>query len=110
MAAYNNRMKFFIRNTSRSTPVDGIYAHHKAEYLCDANQPETGFCPPDLVSIDGKLPVLSDGEHECTIHGVPAILFYWKLKKLNRGLIVLVDDQESIDFARAKLEKKSIVL
>lgn len=103
-------MEFFIRDTPNTEPVPGIYAHNKAEQLCDSHQIEGEFCPPDLVAIRGEFPVLADGEHACTIHGVPAVLLFWTAYSENHGLIILIDDKDGLEFARTKLTKKSASL
>lgn len=86
--------------------ADGIYLHGKLEKM---NQ----F---DLVYIPDKDMPQKEGEFGCEVvlyptkQHIPAIMFYWTVTepfRRNRGLIVLPDDIEAIEYAKKKFEERS---
>ena len=89
--------------------ADGIYLHGKLEKM---NQ----F---DLVYIPKADMPQKEGEFGCEVvlyptkQHIPAIMFYWTADigggayRRDRGLIVLPDDTESIEYAKKKFKERS---
>ena len=88
--------------------ADGIYLHGKLEKM---NQ----F---DLVYIPNKDMPQKEGEFGCEVviyptkQHIPAIMFYWTVLigetyRRDRGLIVLPDDTEAIEYAKKKFKERS---
>lgn len=84
--------------------VGGIYLHGTLELL-------NGF---DLVAInEDELPRV-DGIFDCAVLmnecEYNAKLFFWQGQLSKRGLIVSVDDDESLEYAKARFDERAEIL
>lgn len=101
----------FLLSSNKVIRVAGVYAHGKAEELCDTHNTKKDFTPPDLIGLAGEFPLLADGKHSCTVHAEPATLFYWRGGVMgHRGLVVLNTDTRSLAHAKAKLRARPAML
>ena len=109
--------------------LSGVYFHGKAENLCEGivNHGEEVIAP-DLAGIvfqgekmpdgfyfieyedgEGSRLMAEDGIYQVNIYGKPGTAFIWKSRIL-RGLIVLDDDEISMEYANTKFEEKAELL
>jgi len=78
-------------------------------YLHGRFEDDNGY---DLIYCE-QLPA-KDGIYDCDVVindvAAPGKLFFWRVGKTNRGLVVSLDDPEHLKDAKAKFDKRSVWL
>lgn len=105
-------MKFYALDDPRGQ-YDwlSVYFHRQMEDYVDLilrRTDEDDRWAPDLVSGDTPMESVPDGEHECSVYGLPGLLFLWTREQqaFRKGLICHPSDEAAVKQARQAADER----
>lgn len=98
-------MKFDLRGRLPYA-CEWIYFHGEAEKLM-MDTYGLAHEAPDLVSCDTPLNAVDLGIHNGTLLGKPVRFYFWAKRPISRGLVILSEDAEAMEYALKRYNQEA---